>query len=154
MALHAILLDIEQKDLPLVAITHKNSLSQLPTKIPSIRSWSWRKILQLRDRIRPFIRHKVCNGVGTFLWHNFWNQLGPLLPRFGDRIIYDYAIHRNAHVAEVIGGGRWNWPIANSADLIAIKNSFGDYPIDDSREDTISWSLTSSGVFTVTAAWN
>ena len=123
-------------------------------KTPSICSWSWRKILQLRDRIRPFIRHKVCNGVGTFLWHDFWNQLGPLIPCFGERIIYDYAIHRNAHVAEVIGGGRWNWPIANSADLIAIKNSCGDYPLDESREDTISWSLTSSEVFTVTSAWN
>ena len=96
----------------------------------------------------------MSNGVGTFLWHDFWNQLGPLLPRFGDRIIYDSSIHRNAHVAEVIGGGRWNWPIANSADLIAIKNSCGDYPLDDSREDTISWALTSSGVFTVTSAWN
>ena len=42
-------------------------------KIPSNCSWSWRKILQLRERIRPFIRHKVCNGVGTFLWHDFWN---------------------------------------------------------------------------------
>ena len=123
-------------------------------KIPSICSWSWRKILQLRDRIRPFIRHKVSNGVGTFLWHDFWNQLGLILSRFGDRIIYDSAIHRNAHVAEVIGGGRWNWPIANSVDLIAIKNSCGDYPLDDSREDTISWALTSSGVFTVTSAWN
>ena len=123
-------------------------------KIPSNCSWSWRKILQLRERVRPFIRHKVCNGVGTFLWHDFWNQIGPLIPRFGERIIYDYAIHRNAHVAEVIDGGRWNWPIANSADLIAIKNSCGDYPLDDSREDTISWSLTSSGDFTVTSAWN
>ena len=75
-------------------------------KIPSICSWSWRKILQLRDRIRPFIRHKVSNGVGTFLWHDLWNQLGPLLPRFGDRIIYDSSIHRNAHVEKVIGGGR------------------------------------------------
>ena len=35
-------------------------------KIPSIYSWSWRKIIQLRDRIRHFIKHKVCNGVGTF----------------------------------------------------------------------------------------
>ena len=63
----------------------------------------------------------MCNGVRTFLWHDFWNLLGPFLPRFGDRIIYYSAIHKNAHVVEVIGGGRWNWPITNSADLIAIK---------------------------------
>ena len=120
-------------------------------KIPSNCSWSWRKILQLRDRVIPFIRHKVCNGVGTFLWHDFWNQIGPLLPSFGERIIYDSAIHRNAHVAEVICGGRWNWPIANSADLIAIKNSCRDYPLDETREDIISWSLTPSGVFTISS---
>ena len=41
-------------------------------KIPSRCSWSWWKILQLRDRVRPFIRHRVCNGVEAFLWHDFW----------------------------------------------------------------------------------
>ena len=117
-------------------------------------SWSWRKFLQLRDRIRHFIRHKVCNGAGTFLWHDFWNPFGPLLPYFGERIIYDSAIHRNAHVAEVIGDGRWNWPIANSTDLIAIKNSYREYPLHDSREDIISWTLAPSRVFTVSSAWN
>ena len=110
--------------------------------------------LLLRDRVRPYIRHKVCNGAGTFLWHDFWNLIGPLLSCYGERIIYDSAIHRNAHVAEVSNGGRWNWPIANSADLIAIKNSYGDYPLDDSREDIISWTLAPSGVFTVSSAWN
>ena len=123
-------------------------------KIPSNCSWSWRKILQLRERIRPFIRHKVCNGVGTFLWHDFWNPFGPLLPCFGERIIYDFSIHRNAHVAEVIGGGRWNWPIANFADLIAIKNCCGEYPLDDSRENIISWTLAPSGEFSFSSAWN
>ena len=77
-------------------------------------------MLQLRDRIRPFLKHRANNGKGTFLQHDFWNPIGPLLPNYGDRIIYDSAIHNNAHVAEIIGDGRWNWPIANSADLIAI----------------------------------
>ena len=98
-------------------------------------------LLQLRDRIRPFIRHKVCSGAGTFLWHDFWNSVGPLLPCYGEQIIYDYAIHSNALVAEVIGDGRWNWPIANSADLIVIKNSCVEYPLDVSRENIISWTL-------------
>ena len=22
--------------------------------------------------MRPFIRHQVCNGIGTFLWHDFF----------------------------------------------------------------------------------
>ena len=123
-------------------------------KIPSICSWSWRKLLQLRDRIRPFIKHRVYNGTGTFLWHDSWNPVGPLLPYYGDRIIYDSAIHNNARVAEVIDDGRWNWPIANSGDLIAIKNSYANYRLDDSREDIISWTLAPSGEFTVNSSWN
>ena len=94
------------------------------------------------------------NGGGTFLWHDFWNPIGPLLPYYGERIIYDSAIHSNALVAEVIRNGRWNWPIANSANLIAIKNSCVDYHLDFSREDIISWTLDPSGEFTVSSAWN
>ena len=78
------------------------------TKTPSICSWSWRKLLQLRDRVRPFIKHRVHNGKETFLWHDSWNPVGPLLPYYGDHIIYDSAIHKNARVAEVIEDGRWN----------------------------------------------
>ena len=52
--------------------------------------------------MRPFIRNRVCNGVGTFLWHDFWNPLGPFLPLFGERILYDSAIHKNACVASVM----------------------------------------------------
>ena len=63
-------------------------------RTPSYCSWSWRKILQLRERVRPFIRHKVYNGVGTFLWHDFWNQFGPLLPCFGERILYMILLFR------------------------------------------------------------
>ena len=120
-------------------------------KIPSNCSLSWRKLLQLRDRIRPLIKHKVGNGTGTFLWHDFWNPVGPLLPCHGERIIYDSAIHSNAHVAAVIHNGEWNWPIANSADLMTIKNSCVNYHLDVSKEDTISWSLDPSGAFTVSS---
>ena len=31
-------------------------------KTPSICSWSWHKILQLKDKIRPFIKHRVYKG--------------------------------------------------------------------------------------------
>ena len=117
-------------------------------RTPSRCSWSWRKILQLRDRVRPFIRHQVCNGIGTFLWHDFWNPLGPILPLFGERILYDSAIHRNARVADVMDGTRWNWH------LLAVKNSCADYLLDTNREDVISWTQSKTGVFTVSSAWN
>ena len=104
--------------------------------------------------MRPFIRHRVCNGVGTFLWHDFWNPLGPILPLFGERILYDSALHGNARVDYVMEGTRWNWPITISADLIALKNSCTNYPLDTSREDVISWSPSPLGVFTVSSAWN
>ena len=71
-------------------------------KVPTSCSWSWRKILQLRERIRPLIKHKVGDGAATFLWHDSWNSVGPLLPYYGERILYDSAIHCNARVAEVI----------------------------------------------------
>ena len=124
------------------------------TKTPSRCSWSWRKILQLRHRMRLFIRHRVFRGNGTFLWHDFWNPMGPLLSVFGERIVYDSAIQRDALVASVLDGSRWNWPVANSADLITIKNSCADIVLDDSRDDIISWTQTQSGIFTVSSAWN
>ena len=123
-------------------------------RTPSRCSWSWRKILQLRDRVRPFIRHQVCNGVKTFLWHDFWNHLGPIFPLFGERILYDSAIPKNARVSEVIDGTRWNWPFPVSADLIALKNSCAGYLLDINREDIISWTQSTSGVFTVSSACN
>ena len=123
-------------------------------RIPSRCSWSWQKILQLRDRVRPFIRHRVWNGVGTFLWHDFWNPLGSILPLFGERILYDSVIHRNACVVYVMDGTRWKWPVTISADLIALKNSCAGYLFDTSREDVISWTQSSNGVFTVISAWN
>ena len=68
--------------------------------------------------------------------------------------IYDSAVQNNARVAEVIDDGRWNWPIANSADLLDIKNRCVNYHIDTTREDIISWLPTPSGTFTVKSAWN
>ena len=104
--------------------------------------------------MRPFIRHRLCNGVGTYLWHDFWNPLDPILPFFGERILYDFAIQRNACVVSVMDGTRWNWPVTVSVDLIILKNNYSDYLLDTSRDDVISWTQSPSGVFTVSYAWN
>ena len=80
--------------------------------------------------------------------------MGPLLPLFGERILYDSAIHRNARVTDVMDGTRWNWPVTVSVDLLMLKNSCVDYPLDVNRKDVISWTQSKNGVFTVSFAWN
>ena len=80
--------------------------------------------------------------------------MGPILPLFRERIIYDSAIHKNACVVSVMDGARWNWPVIVLADLLALKNSCTDYTLDTSREDVISWTQSPTGVFTVKSAWN
>ena len=79
--------------------------------------------------MRPFIKYQVFNGVRTSLW----NPSGPILPHFGERILYDSVIHKNARVGEVIDGTRWNWPVTVSANLIALKNSCAGYILDPQR---------------------
>ena len=78
--------------------------------------------------------------------------MGPILPLFGERILYDSAIHRNARVADVMDGNRWNWPVSVSADLLTLKNSCADFSFDINREDVIIWTQSKSGVFTVSYA--
>ena len=102
--------------------------------------------------MRPFIRHQVCNSTGTFLWHDFWNPLGLILPLFEEWIIYDSAIHRNARVVDVMDGSRWNWHVTISADLLVLKNSCADYLLDINREDVISLTQSNTGVFTASSA--
>ena len=80
--------------------------------------------------------------------------MGPLLPLFGERILYDSAIHRNVYVAFIMNGARWNLPVSVSANLIALKNSCSDYILDTFIEDVISWTQSPTGVFTVSSAWN
>ena len=92
-------------------------------KIPSKCSWCWCKILKYREKARSFIKHKVGNGESTFLWFDLWHPLSPLITSFGDRVIYDSVISRNAKVTTVIQNSIWHWPISNSNALIDIKNS-------------------------------
>jgi hypothetical protein len=57
--------------------------------IPASCSWSWKKILKLRDIAKSFIRFKVGNGSKVFLWQDHWLPAGYLLDNFGYRIVHD-----------------------------------------------------------------
>ena len=79
--------------------------------------------MQLREEIRPLIRYSVGNGVFTFLWFDSWLPFGPIVPTFGERVIYDSGLQRTARVRDIIHNGQWRWPVSNSPDLLTLKQA-------------------------------
>lgn len=47
-------------------------------RVPGDCSWSWRKILGVREYARGSIKHVVEDGQATYLWTDDWHPLGPL----------------------------------------------------------------------------
>ena len=97
-------------------------------KTPSQCSWYWRKILKLRDKVRPLLKHKIVNGNRTFLWFDNWHPLGPLFDKFGARIVYDSAIPLHAKVNVIIDGGEWHWPRTNTLELMEVRSGMHSLP--------------------------
>ena len=91
--------------------------------IPQNSSWTWRKLLKLREYFKPHIKYTIGDGQDAFLWFDHWLPMGPIHPSMGDRVIYDSSLPRLARVAAIIREGRWAWPSANSPDLIELKEA-------------------------------
>ena len=94
--------------------------------------------MQLRGEVRAFIHHVIGDDQSTWLWFDSWLPFGPILPSFDERVIYDSALSRQARVASIISNGQWAWPIANSPDLLVLKqaipNSWVPHP---SQQDEV-----------------
>jgi hypothetical protein len=68
----------------------KRGKSFWKVKIPQSCTWSWRKILKLRDTARKFIKFKVGGIERIFhLWLDWWHLDGVLSERYGHRVVYD-----------------------------------------------------------------
>nr|GEV59940.1 hypothetical protein [Tanacetum cinerariifolium]GEV77868.1 hypothetical protein [Tanacetum cinerariifolium] len=50
-------------------------------------SWGWRKLLQIRSTIRPFIWHKINNEKSTSVWFDRWAYVCPLKDMLSNRDI-------------------------------------------------------------------
>ena len=88
------------------------------------------------------------------MWFDYWLPMGPICSTMGERVIYDSGLQCHAKVATIIRDGEWRWPLANSTELLTLKESI---PMDMTPhmedEDTIMWVLTASGDFTTKSAW-
>lgn len=123
-------------------------------RCPVDASWTWRKILKLRNVVIQFIRYIVGNGKGTFIWHDNWYPFCLLKLRFGTRVIYNAASNEGTKLDGFVTMYGWNMPCAISYELIIISNSLPSYQPNVGREDSLEYVLNANKLYTVKSTWN
>ena len=110
--------------------------------------------MQLRGEVRPFIHHVIGDGRHTSLWFDSWLPFGPILPNFEERVIYDSGLSHQAKVASIISNGQWRWPVANSPNLITLKQAIAASMVpQSSASDEVIWVPSGTGKFSTKSAW-
>ena len=81
--------------------------------------------------------------------------MGPIQISLGNRVIYDSRLPRSTLVASIIQDNRWHWPLANSPELISLKEVAQNIPPPSSNsKDTVLWSPSHLGQYSTKSAWN
>ncbi|GJU83480.1 reverse transcriptase domain, reverse transcriptase zinc-binding domain protein [Tanacetum coccineum] len=73
-------------------------------------SWGWRKLLQIRSTIRPFIWHKINNGKSTSVWFDRWADVCQLKDMLSNRDIARLGFSLDDSISNLISDGVWRWP--------------------------------------------
>lgn len=132
---------------------HLKNESFWTVKIQQGISWTWRKLLRLRDKCRAFIKYQVGNGNKIFMWHDNWHPLGPLLLKFPHRLIYDTASSTQAKLSSVIAGSSWSWPAARSDHAVEVQSFLFDIQPSYEKDDIAIWTPSKTGMFHSGATW-
>lgn len=122
-------------------------------KIPPDSAWYWRKLLKLRSIVRPYLKHRIGNGQNTYMRFDNWHLGGPIVERYGSRIVYDLGIDKHAKVDGVLLDGRWEWPIPNSWELMEVVQGPNIVFPNPNQEDLVYWDPT-NGEFTASSAYD
>lgn len=124
-------------------------------KMPSNPSWVWRKLLNLRPLVQPYIKTIVGNGLTTSLWYDNWHPLGQRAQKFGPRIIYDSGLTIDSTVSSILQGSQWAFPITQSIELNEVRSNLPNLLNSNSlSDDRYVWTLTASGQFTISSLWD
>jgi hypothetical protein len=120
--------------------------------VPQICTWSWRKLLKLKDEAKHFISFDVGNGKNIYLWFDAWHLDGVLYEKYGHRVIYDSHSKLEARLDSIIQNGQWCWPTARSDHLVNIQSRLCMVPMGD--EDKPKWNASKTGTFSYSDTWN
>ncbi|GJS28519.1 RNA-directed DNA polymerase, eukaryota, reverse transcriptase zinc-binding domain protein [Tanacetum coccineum] len=99
-------------------------------------SGTWKALLDLRNKIRPYIIHKVGNGKRISMWNDNWSNHGFLKQFVTDRDIHDARISENCCVADLIENGKWCDFSAKIWDVLKYKMNM--LPIPDKWTDIVN----------------
>ncbi|XP_011102132.1 uncharacterized protein LOC105180168 [Sesamum indicum] len=98
-------------------------------------SWTWRKMLRLRNLIQPMVELQIGDGRSFYLWKDLWHHLGPLITRFphGPRLL---GLDESTKLHMVIVDGQWHWPLITELECVQIIYTL---PLIHGGEDRIIW---------------
>ena len=81
--------------------------------------------------------------------------MGPIHETMGDKVIYDSGLSRTARVAAIINMDVWQWSVANSTELLILKDLTQDIPPPiHSRKDRVIWCPSRTGNYSTALAWD
>lgn len=89
------------------------------------------------------------------MWLDNWDPLGPSFLRFGARLLYNLGRALQAKVPSIIVNAGWSWPRGRSGVTREILDHTPTTLLPQvNEEDSVSWTLTRTGLFSVKSAWD
>ncbi|KAF8045930.1 hypothetical protein N665_4206s0005 [Sinapis alba] len=98
-------------------------------------------MIRHKDSVAEFLRCTVGDGSTASFWYDFWTDMGPLLPAFGERGPRDLRLCLDAKVAAAVVEGEWALPPARSdeAETLLIVLSTMNPPSPNRGRDVYLW---------------
>lgn len=115
-------------------------------KKPTVSSWAWKKLFQLRIEFQLHFHWRIGDGHSTSLRFDNWHPRGPLNLFFSDFLIYNSGLSRQAKVADLFTDN-------GQAFKLVIEAWDSPLPSLTNTRDRFCWSEASSGKFSVALAW-
>jgi hypothetical protein len=86
------------------------------------------------------------------MWLDNWHPCGPLLEKYGFRIIYDSQSRIDAKLVSVLRNGDWNWTPAWSKELVDIQSRLSEVHLGVC--DKPVWTIARKGVYVSADTWD
>ncbi|GJY59365.1 hypothetical protein Tco_0459257 [Tanacetum coccineum] len=85
-------------------------------------SCTWKALLGMRNKVKPFFVHTMGNGRDIAMWSDSWCTMGHLNQYISNMMLFDARIKENRALVDMIENGSWNWPVEWSQQVPILNN--------------------------------